>query len=145
MFESDKHAVMKSPDNPANEKTRLKDLRSLGILDTRPEERFDRLTRMAKRIFDVDIALVEDESGPVAYCRASWEDVDSGTRDLVVFAPTLTSHSTEELFVEMTRGQERHMTKWIDRITFITASRYPGCARSTAHRLPLRLPHTARP
>lgn len=49
---------MKAPDNPANEKERIKDLRSLNILDTNPEERFDRLTRMARRIFDVDIALV---------------------------------------------------------------------------------------
>ena len=49
---------MKAPGNPANEKQRIKDLRSLNILDTSPEERFDRLTRMARRMFDVDIALV---------------------------------------------------------------------------------------
>ena len=36
----------------------LKALRSLDILDTPPEERFDRLTRLAKRMFDVPIALV---------------------------------------------------------------------------------------
>jgi len=33
-------------------------LQSLNILDTLPEERFDRLTRMAKRMFRVPIALV---------------------------------------------------------------------------------------
>lgn len=33
-------------------------LRSLDILDTEPEERFDRLTRIAKRLFKVPIALV---------------------------------------------------------------------------------------
>jgi diguanylate cyclase (GGDEF)-like protein len=33
-------------------------LRSLNILDTKPEERFDRLTRLAKRLFGVPIALV---------------------------------------------------------------------------------------
>jgi diguanylate cyclase (GGDEF)-like protein len=49
---------MKAPDTPANEKQRLKDLRSLNVLDTSPEERFDRLTRMAKRVFGVEIALV---------------------------------------------------------------------------------------
>jgi len=49
---------MKTPDFPANEKERLKTLRSIDILDTDPEERFDRLTRMAKRVFGVSIALV---------------------------------------------------------------------------------------
>lgn len=49
---------MKTPDLPANEKQRLRDLRSLNVLDTTPEERFDRLTRMARRVFGVDIALV---------------------------------------------------------------------------------------
>lgn len=49
---------MKWPDTPDDEETRLKTLRSLNILDTLPEERFDRLTRMAKYMFDVPIALV---------------------------------------------------------------------------------------
>lgn len=49
---------MKKPDIPRNEQSRLKSLRSLDILDTPPEERFDRYTRMAKRMFGVPIALV---------------------------------------------------------------------------------------
>lgn len=49
---------MKIPDTPQDEQARLKTLRSLGIMDTPPEERFDRLTRMAKRLFAVPIALV---------------------------------------------------------------------------------------
>jgi diguanylate cyclase (GGDEF)-like protein len=49
---------LKKPDIPPDEETRLKTLRSLNILDTSPEERFDRLTRMAKRMFGVPIALV---------------------------------------------------------------------------------------
>jgi len=49
---------MKKPDIPQDEEVRLNALRSLNILDTPSEERFDRLTRMAKRIFDVPIALV---------------------------------------------------------------------------------------
>ncbi len=49
---------MKKPDNPQDEQARLETLRSLSILDTPPEERFDRLTRMAKRLFGVPIALV---------------------------------------------------------------------------------------
>jgi diguanylate cyclase (GGDEF)-like protein len=43
---------------PFDETVRLMSLHSLRILDTAPEERFDRITRMAKRLFDVDICLV---------------------------------------------------------------------------------------
>src|SRR3984885_4496620 len=43
---------------PANESTRLNTLRTLSILDTPAEERFDRLTRLARRIFGVPLAVV---------------------------------------------------------------------------------------
>ena len=49
---------MKAPTTPDNETQRLEALRRLNILDTPPEERFDRLTRLARRMFDVPIALV---------------------------------------------------------------------------------------
>lgn len=49
---------MKSPAHPENESKRLDTLRSLNILDTSAEERFDRLTRLAKRLFGVPIALI---------------------------------------------------------------------------------------
>ena len=49
---------MKAPDFPQDEPVRLRSLRSLCVLDTAPEERFDRLTRLARRLFDVPIALV---------------------------------------------------------------------------------------
>ena len=49
---------MKAPATPKNEAARLKALRSLRILDTPDEERFDRLARLAKRMFDVPIALI---------------------------------------------------------------------------------------
>jgi len=49
---------MKKPQIPDNEKQRLETLKSLEVLDTKFEERFDRITRMAKRMFDVPIALV---------------------------------------------------------------------------------------
>jgi diguanylate cyclase (GGDEF)-like protein len=49
---------VKKPDIPSAEQARLSTLRSLNILDTPPEERFDRLTRMAKRLFRVPISLV---------------------------------------------------------------------------------------
>jgi diguanylate cyclase (GGDEF)-like protein len=43
---------------PKNETERLHALRTLKILDSSNEERFDRVTRMAKRIFGVSISLV---------------------------------------------------------------------------------------
>jgi diguanylate cyclase (GGDEF)-like protein len=49
---------MKTPPAPINEAQRLDALHSLRILDTPPEERFDRLTRLARRLFDVPQALV---------------------------------------------------------------------------------------
>ncbi|MBC3383100.1 sensor domain-containing diguanylate cyclase [Pseudomonas sp. SWRI179] len=49
---------MLAPGKPDNEAVRLKNLHSLKLLDTAPEERFDRLTRLARRLFDVPIALV---------------------------------------------------------------------------------------
>tara|TARA_R110001583_G_scaffold49730_1_gene155687 strand:+ start:19074 stop:20033 length:960 start_codon:yes stop_codon:yes gene_type:complete len=49
---------MQQPDIPLNEKKRLATLKSLDVLDTPTEERFDRVTRMAKRMFNVPIALV---------------------------------------------------------------------------------------
>ena len=51
------------PLKPDNEAQRLAALRSLLILDTPPEERFDRLTRLASRLFGVGtaaITLVDD-------------------------------------------------------------------------------------
>jgi diguanylate cyclase (GGDEF)-like protein len=49
---------LKKPDTPQFEFERLDTLRSLSVLDTPFEERFDRLVRMAKHMFGVPIALV---------------------------------------------------------------------------------------
>jgi diguanylate cyclase (GGDEF)-like protein len=49
---------MKAAEIPANEHERLAQLHSLQILDTPAEERFDRVTRMARRLFGVSTALV---------------------------------------------------------------------------------------
>jgi phosphoribosyl 1,2-cyclic phosphodiesterase/DNA-binding response OmpR family regulator len=46
------------PRQAEDEDQRLAALRRLSILDTEPEERFDKLTRLAAAIFDVPIALV---------------------------------------------------------------------------------------
>jgi diguanylate cyclase (GGDEF)-like protein len=49
---------VKPAPKPADEASRLAELRALALLDTGPEERFDRVTRLAQRLFDVPIALV---------------------------------------------------------------------------------------
>lgn len=49
---------MQPPDIPETEDQRIAELRSLLLLDSSPEERFDRITRVAKQLFDVPIALV---------------------------------------------------------------------------------------
>ena len=49
---------MTQAQRPADESRRLLALRGLNILDTPPEERFDRITRTAARLFHVPVALV---------------------------------------------------------------------------------------
>ncbi len=43
---------------PSDEEERLRALRELGLLDTPAEQRFDRLTRLASRVFDVPIVMI---------------------------------------------------------------------------------------
>jgi CheY-like chemotaxis protein len=43
---------------PQDEERRLRTLQQSGLLDTEPEERFDRYTRIATALFDVPIAMV---------------------------------------------------------------------------------------
>lgn len=50
--------TMKIAEIPAQERQRITVLHALNILDTPPEERFDRLTRLARRLFSVPIAVV---------------------------------------------------------------------------------------
>lgn len=49
---------MQAPAIPDDEGTRVDTLYDLRILDTEPEERFDRLTRLAKRLLQVPISLI---------------------------------------------------------------------------------------
>ncbi|HEY7884401.1 MAG TPA: GAF domain-containing protein, partial [Cellvibrionaceae bacterium] len=74
---------MQAPDYPHNDPERLEALRGLNLLDTAPEERFDRLTRLAKRMFKVDIALVSlvDESRQWFKSRQGLEACETG-RDI---------------------------------------------------------------
>lgn len=51
-------AIVTAAPMPADEVRRLTELRALELLDSDPEERFDRVTRLAQRLFGVPIALV---------------------------------------------------------------------------------------
>lgn len=74
---------MQKPTIPSNEKTRLETLRALKVLDSDPEERFDRLTRLAKRLFGVPIALVSLVDADRQWFKSSIGlDVKETTRDL---------------------------------------------------------------
>ncbi|MGB9344863.1 MAG: GNAT family N-acetyltransferase [Ilumatobacteraceae bacterium] len=64
-----------------------------------------------------DIAIVEsaaagDDPDVVAYSRASWEDLESTGRDLVVFTPILPDHVETTLFASMVVASEDHMRRW---------------------------------
>jgi GAF domain-containing protein len=48
---------MRIPPIPSNEAARLRALDETGLLDTVEDERFDRITRIAQRLFDVPIAI----------------------------------------------------------------------------------------
>jgi len=54
-----------------DESHRLETLRALRILDSEPEERFDRLTRMAARIFSVPISLVSLVDKDRLWCKSA--------------------------------------------------------------------------
>lgn len=49
---------MQEPPIPVDEASRIKSLIKLDVLDTDPDERFDRITRLARQMFDVPIALI---------------------------------------------------------------------------------------
>jgi diguanylate cyclase (GGDEF)-like protein len=49
---------MQEPELPSDEDRRILALHALHVLDTPPEERFDRITRIARRAFNVPIALI---------------------------------------------------------------------------------------
>ncbi|WP_321815240.1 MULTISPECIES: sensor domain-containing diguanylate cyclase [unclassified Paraburkholderia] len=74
---------MLRPSEPANEAERLDVLRSLKILDTPPEDRFDRITRLARRLFNVPIAAITlVDSGRQWFKSHPGLDVSETSRDV---------------------------------------------------------------
>ena len=74
--------MLKAP-IPANEDERLKALRDLLILDTPPEERFDRIVQFARDEFDVPIALLSLVDGDRQWFKARVGlDAEETARDI---------------------------------------------------------------
>jgi ribosomal protein S18 acetylase RimI-like enzyme len=76
-----------------------------------------------------DIALIEADGDVVAYTRASFEDLGTGTRDLVVFAPMRPAHIHERLWNSIVTGNEVHMAPWaddVDRARYRAYASHPG-------------------
>lgn len=89
---------MKRPGKPVDEEMRIEALRSLDILDTPAEERFDRLTRLARRLFDVPIALVSlIDHNRQWFKSAAGLDVRETDRDLAFCAHAI--HGDEVFIV----------------------------------------------
>jgi mycothiol synthase len=59
-----------------------------------------------------DVALIEAGGRVIAYTRANYEDLGSGIRDCVVFAPTLPEHRDLELWTAIVDANEDHMVAW---------------------------------
>ena len=55
---------------PASELRRLAVVRSLHLLDTVPEERFDRIVRLAQELFDVPVVAVNLIDEHREFCKA---------------------------------------------------------------------------
>ncbi|MFV0595248.1 diguanylate cyclase domain-containing protein [Shewanella sp.] len=79
---------MQLPPIPENELQRLATLRALNILDTDAEERFDRITRLTRRIFALPICLVTlvDANRQWFKSRQGLEVVEQTPRDISLCA-----------------------------------------------------------
>ncbi|MFM1782544.1 MAG: Signal transduction histidine-protein kinase BarA [Pseudomonadota bacterium] len=74
---------MKTPELPSNETERLRALQALMVLDTPTETRFDRITRVAQRHFNVPITLVSlVDEGRQWFKSCQGLDVTETSRDI---------------------------------------------------------------
>lgn len=72
-----------TPEIPADDEERLAELRRFDVLDTPPDERFDRLTRLVADLLDVPIALVSLVDRDRQWFKAKVGlDVDETRRDV---------------------------------------------------------------
>ena len=91
---------------PTDELGRLATLRATGLLDTNPEERFDRITRIAAQLFDVPIALVSLVDENRQWFKSSQGlDVSETPRDRAFCAHAI--HRDDVLLVRDTLHDDR--------------------------------------
>jgi len=92
------------------EQARLEAVRELGLLDTPPEERFDRVVRLAKRLFDVPIVAVNLIDGDRLFVKsaAGFEAGVSVPRDIGF------SSRTVDLRTPLVVSDEREDAEWAD-------------------------------
>ena len=83
---------------------------------------------------DRDIALFRTDAGePVGYSRTAHDDLESGVRDCLVFAPIRPEHLDQAMFNAVVRGLERHMA---DRAADVGRARYRADAPHPGPGLP---------
>jgi len=74
---------MQVPELPGNDAARVATLRSLNILDTPRDDRFDHYTRITARIFDMPIVLISlVDDGRQWFKSAEGLDIEETTRDI---------------------------------------------------------------
>jgi mycothiol synthase len=77
-----------------------------------------------------DIAIIETTDGePVGYIRVSWDELEDGSRDYVLFEPVRPAHLAEPLFRAIVEGQEEHlrlMAEGFSNTRFRAYSPHPG-------------------
>ena len=82
--------VMEIAPKPENEAIRLEAVRSLGLIDTPPEERFDRFTRFARLLFNVPIAYVSLIGDEIQWFKSvQGMDINQSPRDLSFCSHTI--------------------------------------------------------
>ena len=76
---------------PSNESDRIASLKKLRILDTPPEERFDRITKLATKVFDVPISTITlVDSNREWYKSVCGLDEDATARAFTFWGPPRT-------------------------------------------------------
>jgi len=97
---------MTSPPIPDNEQKRQEAVRALALLDTPQEERFDRYTRFAQRLFDVPISYIGLIDADRQWFKSiQGFDLDESPREMSFCAHTIVGHET--LMVPDTHLDER--------------------------------------
>ncbi|MFT7695949.1 MAG: GAF domain-containing protein, partial [Candidatus Latescibacterota bacterium] len=97
---------MMTPDLPTGEEVRLASLYALKILDTDPEDRFERVVNLASRLFDVPIALVSLVDVDRQWFKACYGlDARSTSRDVSFCGHAI--HQSEIFVVEDATRDER--------------------------------------